>query len=385
VKIGLVLGISFISNVILSQAIFGVNGYIEYIPGELPIVISVPHGGDIEPSTIPDRTCNDPVYATDMNTIELSRQIDSALFELTGCHPHIIICHLDRKKLDCNRSLLSAACNNLEAETAWNEFHGFILQAQSEVHSQNTEGFYIDLHGHGNTEQRIELGYMLYEEELELPDQTLNSSTYINYSSLYELVYNNISSSTHAELLRGENALGTLLGSSGFPAVPSAQIPFPGIGSNYFSGGYNTNTHTSANPSNTFSGVQVECNYTGVRDNFVNRKNFSTAFSQSVIDFMSLHYENGIGTCSPLSMDEGHLSNNAGFIFPNPISVSEKTLHISGMESGKFEVRTLQGQMVQSGSFEQSSVKLASVIKGMYFILLSSQERSIRVPLVISE
>lgn len=189
--------------------------------------------------------------------------------------------------------------------------------------------------------------------------------------------------STHAELLRGEGAFGTLLGYSGYPAVPSAQIPFPGIGNNYFSGGYNTSTHTSANPSNTFSGVQVECNYSGVRDNFLNRKNFSNAFSQSVIDFMSLHYENGIGSCNLVSFDDISPLINAGFVFPNPITTSESTISISGMESGEFELRTIQGELVQNGSFDQSRVQLQQMSPGVYFILLRCQVSTFRIPLLI--
>jgi N-formylglutamate amidohydrolase len=134
----------------LAQSILGTNGYVEYIPGDLPIVISVPHGGDLQPADMPDRTCNDPVYATDLYTIELAKQIDSAFFELTGCHPHLIISHLHRRKLDCNRTLLPAACNDPQAVIAWNEFHGFITQAQTSVLTQFGEGFYVDLHGHGN-------------------------------------------------------------------------------------------------------------------------------------------------------------------------------------------------------------------------------------------
>ena len=87
------------------QVIFGTNNYIEYQVGTLPLVISVPHGGSLDPSSIPNRTCNDPVYATDEFTIETALQIKNKLFELTGCYPHLIISHLKRSKLDPNRNL----------------------------------------------------------------------------------------------------------------------------------------------------------------------------------------------------------------------------------------------------------------------------------------
>lgn len=59
----------------------------------------------MNPATIPDRICNDPVYATDAYTIETAMKIKAALYIATGCYPHIIICHLDRAKLDCNRNI----------------------------------------------------------------------------------------------------------------------------------------------------------------------------------------------------------------------------------------------------------------------------------------
>jgi hypothetical protein len=60
------------------QIIIGANQYTEYHPGNLPLVISVPHGGSLSPASIPDRTCNNAVADMDANTIELGKQIDSA-------------------------------------------------------------------------------------------------------------------------------------------------------------------------------------------------------------------------------------------------------------------------------------------------------------------
>ena len=54
---------------------FGTHNYIEYVPGELPVVISVPHGGALSPASIPDRTVGTTV--TDSNTIELVRAIST--------------------------------------------------------------------------------------------------------------------------------------------------------------------------------------------------------------------------------------------------------------------------------------------------------------------
>ena len=246
---------------------FGLNNYIEYQKGTLPVVISVPHGGSMNPVSIPDRTCNDPVYDTDVYTIETALEIKSSLYSATGCFPHIIICHLGRAKLDCNRKSADGTCGNAEAINAWNEFHGFIKKAQDSAnHKYNNKILFIDLHGHGNPIQRIELGYILYDDELELPDNILNSDQYVNYSSIKNLVRNNVNNYTHAQLLKGQDAFGTLLSKYDYPSVPSQQIPYPGTSSNYFSGGYITVNHTCYTSGVLTNGFQMELNYKGIRD-----------------------------------------------------------------------------------------------------------------------
>jgi len=208
--------------------LFGENNYIEYHVGTLPFVISVPHGGNLNPASIPNRTCNDPVYATDGNTVELALALRDFLFQKTGCYPHLVVCNLRRSKLDANRNLEDAACGHPEAEQAWTEFHRFIDTAQALAEaSYPDQVFYLDLHGHGNPIARAELGYLLYDTELALSDGQLNEEPYLSYSSIRELALRNINNLTHAELLRGDFALGTLLANSGYAAVPSAQDPSP--------------------------------------------------------------------------------------------------------------------------------------------------------------
>lgn len=136
----LILSVYFKSH---AQVIYGVNNYTEYDKGTLPIIISVPHGGSLTPSTIPDRTCNSPTLVTDGYTISLARQIDSSLFNLTGKHPHIIYCNLKRTKIDCNREIIEGACGNAEAIQAWNEFHNFIDTAESIAQNQFPERHFI--------------------------------------------------------------------------------------------------------------------------------------------------------------------------------------------------------------------------------------------------
>lgn len=281
--------------------VFGTNKYIEYQKGNLPLVISVSHGGDLEPASIPDRSCNNPVYVTDAYTIETALEIKNRLFALTGCYPHLVISHLKRNKLDPNRNKADGACGNQEAMTAWQEFHDFIVTARTaanEQHNYNT--FFVDLHGHGNSIQRIELGYLLYDDELEFTDSTLNTDEYINYSSIKSLATGNENNYSHAQLLRGSYALGTLLANKNYPAVPSQDIPFPGTDSNYFSGGYITANHTSYDPKAPINGLQMELNFSNLRDTSTNRTEFANAFAEVLTEYMDTHFNLSLNTCSAL-------------------------------------------------------------------------------------
>mgnify|MGYP003862771695 CR=1 FL=1 len=279
------------NNIISTDSVFGSNNYIEYQIGSLPIVISVSHGGDLEPETIPDRTCNNPVYATDIFTIETALEIKNALYALTGAYPHLIICHLKRNKLDCNRDITDAACGNPAAETAWNEFHDFINIARISANQQyNNNTFFVDLHGHGNPIERIELGYLLYDDELELPDSILNTTEYINYSSIKNLALSNLNNYTHAQLLRGPASFGTLISNQGYPTVPSETIPYPGTSNNYFSGGYITANHTCYASGININGLQMELNYTGIRNNQENRTQFANAFALALMEYLNTHF-----------------------------------------------------------------------------------------------
>ncbi|HMQ77032.1 MAG TPA: T9SS type A sorting domain-containing protein [Flavobacteriales bacterium] len=297
------------------QTYLSPNGHVEYRCGDLPLVISVPHGGALMPTDIPDRTCNSPVYDTDANTIQLGEAIDSVFAANEGCRPHLVICHLARRKLDANRNLADGACGDPQAEFAWQAFHAFIDSAKARVTADAGKGLYLDLHGHGHTVQRLELGYLLYEDELAFSDATLNTNTYINYSSIRNLALDNLLGLAHADLLRGSLALGTRLGAMGFPAVPSLQDPFPMPGEPYFSGGYNTARHSSYG-GGTIDGLQVECHFTGVRDNAANRVRFADSLRVAVVAFLKDHYFGTAPGCAT-SVTEPDGAQALG-LWPNP-------------------------------------------------------------------
>lgn len=264
----------------------GVGEYIEYLPGTLPIVIAAPHGGTLRPDGIPNRTFGR--VAQDSYTQELARAIREELFKTYGGHPHVIICRLHRMKVDCNRELDEAAQGDAVASRAWHEFQGFIGDAKNAVMKRHGYGLFIDLHGHRHPEARVELGYLLGREILQRPDAELETDERAKKAiSLRDLVSRSTASFT--ELLRGGSSLGGMLEARGFPSVPSPAFPAPLGEEEYFSGGYNTQVHGSANGGG-ISGLQIECPFKGVRDREENRKKFAAALSDALGEWWLAHF-----------------------------------------------------------------------------------------------
>lgn len=256
---------------------FGRQQYVEYAAGDLPIVVSVPHGGALTPATIPNRT---GTTVTDSNTIELGRAIVQAVVARTGRAPHLIVCHLRRTKLDANREVGEAAQGNAEAIQAWTEYHDFVGTATRAVAAAYGRGVYIDLHGHGHDKQRLELGYLLSSSTLDLTDGQLDAGGYGNQSSLRLAL--GLTPGSFSQLLRGPASLGGLLGAA-VPSVPSPAAPSPGDDP-YFEGGYSTSRHTA-----TIPGLQIETNFNGVRDSPSSRAQFAETLAAALASFLQTH------------------------------------------------------------------------------------------------
>jgi hypothetical protein len=57
--VALSMGVTTVSaqSFIPGVSYFGRSNYIQYVAGDLPMIISAPHGGSLTPSEIPDRDC----------------------------------------------------------------------------------------------------------------------------------------------------------------------------------------------------------------------------------------------------------------------------------------------------------------------------------------
>ena len=268
---------------------YGAREFVEYDAGNLPIVISAPHGGQVSPSDIPDRAA--ATGSSDVNTIQLARAVQAALYARTGRSAHLVICQLHRDKIDCNRSLGIAQDGHPETENAWFEYHAFIDAAKRSVEAWFGRGLYIDLHGLASSRDKNELGYLLYSGQLYEDDDRLAHPGYGRRSSMRTLAEG---SGDFVEPFRGLTSLGAHLQAAGFDAVPSPAFPDPGYDSNgdpgnYFNGGYNTSRHGSRD-GGRIDGLQIETMWAGVRDSEFSRAAFGEAVADGVLAWLETHH-----------------------------------------------------------------------------------------------
>ena len=266
-------------------AYFGTARYIEYVAGDLPIVLTSPHGGRLRPAAVADR--KEGVTDMDANSQELARALAAAFHARTGAHVHLVASHLHRSKLDPNREIKEAAQGEPAAELAWREFHVSISGALAAAVARHGFAFLVDIHGHSHPIARLELGYALSSPQLNVTDTAFDRSGVIAVSTFRDLHTRRGGSA--ATLLRGAHSLGALFAAQGYDAVPSPAMPDPGQHP-YFSGSYIVRHHTAAPHAAAVSGLQIECHRIGVRDTEENRAKFARAAAEVLLTFLQENY-----------------------------------------------------------------------------------------------
>lgn len=221
---------------------------IVYIAGNIPVVISVPHGGYYDPDNaiIPERDCTLNNCNRDTNSQEIARELENQIKAKTGGYAHIIYNKLDRSKLDANREAETAynQSNNARGAAAWDDFQFFIDLAKSKATANFGKCLYIDLHGQRQTSSII-IGYHMTAGELDGSTIDADARSSSSFNILYEDYLNK--SVGFDDLIRGENSFGSTLYSyySSYKVLPSQEYPNPSIDPYYIGGdgSYNLNRH----------------------------------------------------------------------------------------------------------------------------------------------
>jgi uncharacterized protein YwbE len=367
--------ISFLGKsqtLIPGQVYYGVDSFIEYRTGNLPIILSAPHGGYLSPNSLPDRNCVGCVTGRDSYTQELTREIEAAILAKTGCYPHVIINKLHRKKLDANRDIIEATDSNLITEPFWNEYMNFIDTARNKVYREYPKGIFLDIHGHGHSIQRIELGYLISGNSLRQNDSAINTFPISTNTSILNLKFSSLNAHSLAELIRSEHSFGAMIQRRGFPAVPSDSIPSPLVGEPFFDGGHNTKRFGSVT-GGTIDAIQIE-SHQGVRFISSTRAKYADSLATAILEYLEYHYfaDFSNGYCNYLTSIDEKNEINPITIFPNPTS---GIIFINGISQNiHFKVLDIRGNTITSGKFsENKKINLSSLDNGVYFVQIKQK------------
>lgn len=146
----LLVALLFLLNFATAQ-----NDYIHKQIGNIPILLSAPHGGEYKPIQLKDRTgfnfkLNADAYTKDI-LIETSKELE----KIWGISNYVYS-NLHRSKLDFNREILEATDTNKLLNNLYHAYHKFIKQTS---YNYKNKLLVIDIHGHTHPENMIELGY----------------------------------------------------------------------------------------------------------------------------------------------------------------------------------------------------------------------------------
>lgn len=189
--------------------------------GNIPLILSAPHGGAHFPDGWPVRAKG--VKVRDTNTYEIALALRDAIRRRIGGEPYLIASRVHRRHLDLNRDREESGAMLGESQHAlWADYHEAIERASMVARDQaGGRALLIDLHGHGHDHGLIELGFAISADELRKEPRQLMDEAWV----------------------RGAKSLGARLDARGWKSVPSPTRPAPKIGQAYFNGGYIVRRH----------------------------------------------------------------------------------------------------------------------------------------------
>ncbi len=275
---------------------YGINNYIEYIAGDMPIIIVAPHAGNLQPIDLPDINTR----GNDNGTMDLARfMADSLHLKTGGSRPHIIINHLRPNKLNpvfSEADSTDAAGTDPVALQALRDFHDFIQVAHNKVSADWGKGHYFELHGNGTAEHWNMVGLGVSKSYLNMSDAVIE--TRVNYSTIKNLC--TIGGADFLEVLKGPTSLGGMLESLGWKTTTSPYYPAPPGSVTFYYAGQNTWRYGSKH-TGTIDATHLE-SYWKFMVKSANRSKYSNDLADSMLDFMNIHY--GF-PCRTLNVDAG--------------------------------------------------------------------------------
>ena len=269
--------------------VFEANGWIEYIPGDAPLIIIAPHGGHLRPYRLPERKCGACIDGIDSHTTELARLVADSFATRTGHRPHLVLNLLERSRLDANRDMFEATAGNHVLEPTWHWMHASIDTAKAAAIRQAGRGLVIDLHAHAHKIDRVEVGYLIMGSTFQQNDDAIAAEAPRLGSSISSIAANSRTGDSFAAMHNGPNSLGGLLAAAGLPAVPSPADRAPRPADEYFTGGYNTYRHGSAK-AGPIDAIQLEMPLDVIGDKPANLQRAAGIVATALAAYLERHY-----------------------------------------------------------------------------------------------
>ena len=131
---------------------FNFNQFIEFHQGNVPLILSIPHGGDLKYFAIPDRI--NGILGKDSKTIELGKELINYIEKYhrksnnSIISPSYVISLIHRSKIDFNREEIDAFNQkSYEARFIYNFYHQKLNEFISTNLQAFNSSFLIDIHG----------------------------------------------------------------------------------------------------------------------------------------------------------------------------------------------------------------------------------------------
>src|SRR4051812_11124139 len=71
-------------------------------PGNLPLILTAPHGGSATVPGVPPRTSG--IVGRDAHTLELTQEVAARITTVLGAAPYVVAARFARKQIDANRT-----------------------------------------------------------------------------------------------------------------------------------------------------------------------------------------------------------------------------------------------------------------------------------------
>jgi len=284
--------------------------WVEYLPGELNLIITVPHNGKEKPEGLEDRKagykdneglCHFPgtdnpeemdsddevcevSLGADLYTRSIAKKVSKKLEELTGGQkPHIIVSSMHRSRMDPNRNEEEGAQGRPLAQWAYHEFHGKIAQVKSQM---DGPGLLLDFHGQTHAGDRTELGYAVSRTNI---NKGRKNPENLQRSSIDALALR--TGGGHEALIWGDEGLGAFMETLGCRAVPSNRPQEDPKRGDYYGGAkpdkiiYRYGTRNGAGQ---VDAIQVEMQKDVRKDEA--HEEFAEKLGEAIFNFYKRHY-----------------------------------------------------------------------------------------------